>query len=115
MPSLDRDPDRLELILLLISDIDRRLGKLSIDSFLVDRDERDLTSYRLATIGEEAFKLSDALKERHDLPWNEIYGLRNRVAHDYLGLNPRLIWNTARDGLAGLAAMCRIELDRLTE
>ncbi len=115
MAAADRDADRLKLILTVIADIERRLDAISFEAFLDDRDERDLTSYRLSIIGEESSKLSPALKQRHDLPWTGIYGLRNRVAHHYRSINPRLIWHTARHELNDIAAMCRAELERDAE
>ena len=112
MEMTDRDANRLELILQLIADIERRLATMTIEMFLADRDERDLTAYRLATIGEETRQLSDALKNRHDLPWIQIYGMRNVVFHDYVSVDPDLIWGVAKSRLAALEAMCRAELDQ---
>ena len=109
----DRDADRLELILRLIDAIDRRLSVIELDRFTTDEDEIDLTSFRLATIGEESNKLSQALKDRHDLPWRAIYGLRNIVFHDYGTILPERIWITATEHLAMLADVCRKELARL--
>lgn len=91
MEMTDRDANRLELILQLIADIERRLATM--------------------TIGEETRQLSDALKSRHDLPWIQIYGMRNVVFHDYVSVDPDLIWGVAKSRLAALEAMCRFELD----
>lgn len=27
-----------------------------------------------------------------EIPWREMYGLRNRIVHDYEGVNLRLVW-----------------------
>jgi uncharacterized protein with HEPN domain len=110
-----RDAERLEPILLLIDDIGRRLGGITLTAFLADRDERDLTACRLATIGEEAHRLSTELKQRHDLPWVKIYGLRNIVVHNYNGMNPSLLRRAAKDGLSELAIACKTELDDLSQ
>ncbi len=115
MGAADRDANRLEIIAQLIADIERRLETLSLTHFLADRDERDLTAYRLATIGEEAKQLSDALKDRYDLPWRQIYGLRNIVFHNYVSIDPDLIWGVAKSRLGVLKTMCRAELDKRPE
>lgn len=111
----DRDAERLELILRLVDGIDRRLSCLSLDDFRASEDEIDLTSYRLATIGEESNKLSQSLKGRHDLPWKAIYGLRNVVTHNYMGIDPERIWIAATERLDALATACRTELARIGE
>ena len=75
---------RLEIILQMIDDLDRRLADKSVEAFSRDLDERDLTAFRLSVIGENANKLSDELKARHPgLPWREMYAFRNLVSHDY--------------------------------
>lgn len=113
MDAAERDPARLEPILTPIGHIEKRLPAISRATFLEDSDGIVLTSCRLAMIGEEARKLSDALKGRHpDIPWRAIYGLRNIVAHDHLRVNPDRVWPTATRELAPLSALCREELGR---
>lgn len=78
-----RDANRLEIIVQMIADLDRRLAGMSFETFAGDSDERDLTAFRLSVIGENANKLSDAVKARHpDLPWREMYAFRNLVSHE---------------------------------
>jgi len=39
----------------------------------------------------------DALKEkRPDIPWSQITGMRNVLAHEYLGVDMILIWDTVK-------------------
>lgn len=114
MPPAYRDQDLLELMVELIDHIERRLSKLDEPAFLADQDEIDLTCFRLLQIGEAANKLSGAIKLRHaDIPWIDIYGMRNIVSHDYFGLNPGIVWMTATTKLGELRTMCRAELDNL--
>ena len=35
---------------------------------------------------------SDFTQKHADIPWHALYGLRNRIVHDYEGVNLRLIW-----------------------
>lgn len=44
----------------------------------------DSMLFRMIQISENAKKLSDEYKlHRGKVPWNAIYGLRNRIVHDY--------------------------------
>jgi uncharacterized protein with HEPN domain len=46
------------------------------------------TTNLLLTFGEESKKLEKGLKsEFPDTPWNSIAGMRNRLAHDYRGID----------------------------
>jgi uncharacterized protein with HEPN domain len=101
----------LELILELIDHIERRLKGSTLAQFAQDRDEVDLTAYRLAAIGEATNRLSDGLKQRHaHIPWDAIYGMRNIVAHEYGALVPERVWNVVGQPLDALAQVCRQEL-----
>jgi hypothetical protein len=53
-----RDDERLETIMQMVSDLERRLETFTYEQFVDDGDERDLTAYRLAVIGENGAKPS---------------------------------------------------------
>ncbi|MEP6869336.1 MAG: HepT-like ribonuclease domain-containing protein [Novosphingobium sp.] len=107
-----RDEDRLELIVELIGHLNRRLDGMSRDRFLADEDEIDLTAYRLSIIGESCNKLSEEIRNRHiHIDWSAIYAMRNVIAHDYNGIDAKLVWKTLGEDLSTLAAVCRAELD----
>ena len=109
-----RDLDKLELIVELAEHIERRVGNLEWSTFLADKDEADLTAFRLLHVGETAHKLSDELKERHpELPWVPIYRMRNILSHEYAGMETLLIWETAKLQLGPLIEMCRTEIQRI--
>jgi uncharacterized protein with HEPN domain len=109
------DAAHLEQILELIAHISRRLDGLDQERFRHDRDEVDLTAYRLAAIGEATQKLSKALKERHPtIPWSAIYAMRNIIAHDYGSVLPDRVWNVTEGQLEELAEICARELRDLT-
>lgn len=45
---------------------------------------QDSMMFRLIQVSENARKLTDAFKEEHNqVPWGDVYGLRNRIVHDY--------------------------------
>jgi uncharacterized protein with HEPN domain len=65
-------------------------------------------------IGEASKDLDDGLKSRHPhVPWHQILGMRNILAHEYFIRESEIIWETVKIGLPELAAVCRVELDRL--
>jgi uncharacterized protein with HEPN domain len=111
--AFERDRLILQQILNLIDDIDRRLDGMREEDFIADRDETDLTAFRLQVIGEATRKLSDALKMRHPaIEWTAIYGMRNIIAHDYGSIVPTRVWLVATGELEPLKSTCESELKR---
>ena len=78
---------------------------------MADRDEQDLTAYRLAVIGEATNKLTQALRDRYpNIAWAAMYRMRNIIIHDYPGIDMMRVFETATTQLDPLSAMAREEL-----
>lgn len=49
-------------------------------------------------MGELANRIDEDFAAAHpEVPWRHIYGLRNRIVHDYEGVNLQLIWQIIAD------------------
>ena len=62
-----------------------------------DNDEvlQDSMMFRLIQISENAKKVSDAFKAEHnDIPWTDVYGLRNRIVHEYGNVDMSIVYDT---------------------
>ena len=92
----ERDMDNLAAILDYcdrIDDIVERFGN-TIEQFSGDADFRDAAMMNIFQIGEASNRLSEECKEEIDsVPWQEIYGTRNVIAHGYVTVNDEIIWN----------------------
>ena len=54
-------------------------------------------------IGESVNRLSSALIEQNSaIPWAQINGLRNIVAHNYFGVDAEEVWQTIQNDLEPL-------------
>ena len=69
-------------------------------------EEKQLALERLFEIvGEAAAKVSDAFKSAHpQLPWRQATAMRNFVIHDYAGVDPDMIWDSAQADIPLLLA-----------
>ena len=57
----------------------------------------------MSQLGEVANRIDEEYEESHsDIPWRQIYGLRNRIIHDYEGINLNLIWEIIQEDLPEL-------------
>jgi len=64
----------------------------------------------LEVIGEAAKHVSEPSRARHpDIPWRAMAGMRDRVVHDYLGVDYEIVWDVVRNKIPAL----RIELERI--
>ena len=66
--------------------------------------------FNLSQMGELANRIDDDFAQAHaEIPWRLLYGLRNRIVHDYEGVNMQLIWEIIHDDLIPLRdALTRI-------
>lgn len=63
----------------------------------------DSMMFRLIQISENSKKLSDDFKQLHaDIPWTAMFGLRNRIVHDYGSVDTTIIYKTLRNDIPEL-------------
>lgn len=64
------------------------------DHFKRDYKTVDAVIRNFEIIGEASKKLDEKIKEKYlDVPWKEMYYLRNRVSHEYFGVDYEIIWD----------------------
>ena len=90
-------------ILGYVEKILRYSANLSYDDFVQNEMVVEACVFNLSQIGELANKLDDAYRQEHNnIAWKQIYGLRNRIVHDYEGVNLRLVWEIIESDLPDL-------------
>lgn len=63
------------------------------DSFVTDSKLVEACVFNLSQMGELCKNVDSNYAQRHtQIPWSEMYGLRNRIVHDYDGVNMLLVW-----------------------
>jgi len=68
---------------------------VSIEELTENEILQDSMMFRLIQISENAKKLTDKYKEEHAIiPWFAIYGLRNRIVHNYGNVDMSIIHET---------------------
>lgn len=71
--------------------------------------------FNLSQLGEIANKSSVEYQNIHEeIPWRQIYGLRNKIVHDYEGVNRKLVWEIISDDLPELKRVleCCVQEDK---
>lgn len=86
----------------------------SLDDFQENSMRVEATVFNLMQLGELAKQsLSDDAKAQiTTIPWQQIYGLRNRIVHGYSGVNMRIVWDTVADDIPELHEELKNALSR---
>jgi len=78
-------------------------NQLSYDEFCHNDMLVDACIFNLSQLGEQANRIDEDFESMHpDIPWRQVYGLRNRIVHDYEGINFKLIWEIIDSDLPDL-------------
>ena len=90
----------LEDILTAINRISEYIEGYSFIDFKRDYKTVDAVIRNFEVIGEASKNLPKRIKEKYsDIPWAEMYLLRNKVSHEYFGVDYEIIWDIATNYL----------------
>lgn len=60
---------------------------------------------QLQIVGEATKRLSSDFRERTaDIPWKDVAGMRDKLVHDYMGVDVEAVWDTATRDVPELSA-----------
>ena len=84
----------LDDLLSAIIKIESYIQGFDFENFMNDNKSIDAVIRNLEVIGEAANKLPDDFKDKHkEVPWKEMYLLRNKISHEYFGIDYEIIWD----------------------
>jgi len=80
--------------------IGRYCSGLDFAAFCANELVVDGVVRNIEVLGEAAKKVPPAVQERYPLlPWSQMYRMRNRISHEYFGLDLATIWRVATEHL----------------
>lgn len=83
--------------------IRRYTGSLSYEEFMLDDKTKDAVVRNFEIIGEAANRVDYAFKESNNqIDWNRLRGFRNRIVHDYFGIDYEIVWAIIENDLQKL-------------
>lgn len=95
--------DRLLLLqdmLIAINKIFSYVDGMSYEDFVNDNKTIDAVIRNFEIIGEAANRIDEDFKIAHpELEWNRLRGLRNRIVHDYFGVDLEIIFSIINNDL----------------
>ncbi len=96
--------------ILLLEDIIESIQKikiytsgLSLADFLKDDKTIDAVIRNFEIIGEASNRIPDEIRDKFQLVnWHRIRGFRNRIVHDYMGIDYEIVWEIIEKDLEEL-------------
>lgn len=90
----------LDDILLSIERIKEYISDKDNNTFIEDYKTTDAVIRNFEIIGEAVKNIPLDIKEKYpEIPWEEMYRLRNRISHEYFGIDYDIIWDIATNYL----------------
>lgn len=80
-------------------------SQIEYEDFLQDYKTQDAVIRNIEILGEAVKLLSDEVKEKYtNIPWKDIAGTRDKLIHNYFGVNIDIVWNIAKNEIPFLSA-----------
>lgn len=108
-------PSPREYLRHMLDEIDYVLSqvpKTDFESFCGDATLKRSFVRSLEVMGEAAKRVPENVRKMEpDIEWQKIAGMRNRLIHDYFGVDYTIVWDVVTSKLPGL----RVKLQRLLD
>ena len=95
MDSKKDDAYYLERIKYHFDRIAKVMNDVTYEMYIENKDLQDISMFNIIQISENVKLLTEKKKkENSNIPWKDVYGLRNRIVHDYGNVVLDIIYET---------------------
>jgi len=86
------------------------------DDFIRDSLIQDAVIRNLEVIGEAVKKLDNDFRSEHSqIPWKNIAGMRDKLIHDYIGVDILAVWGVIKEVIPNFEKQIKEIADRLSK
>jgi len=95
--------DFIQDIIDAIKSINTFIANMSFEDFSQDDKTISAVTRKFEIIGEAANRIPKFLQKKYkEIPWSYMIGMRNKIIHDYDGINLMIIFDSAKEDLKNL-------------
>lgn len=95
--------DFIQDIIDAINSINKFMDGLSFDDFAADDKTSSAVTRKFEIIGEAANRIPKNIQDKYpEIPWSYMVGMRNKIIHDYDGVNLMIVYDSAKEDLKDL-------------
>lgn len=89
---------------------------MNLESFINDNKTIDAVIRNFEIIGEAASRVSEEFKSDHpEIEWRRIIGFRNRIIHEYFGINNEQVWKIKEENIPVLINFIKQAIEELKD
>jgi uncharacterized protein with HEPN domain len=108
--------DYLEDILNAMEEVETFTQGMTIDDFVKDKKTINAVIRSFEVMGEAAKRIPDEIKQRYkDIPWKRVAGMRNKLIHEYFGVDTEILLVVIKEELPPLKPLVKKILDKMEE
>lgn len=97
-----------------IDKIERFVAGMNYDDFVKDDKTMSAVIRKLEIIGEAAKNIPSPVKQRYpQLDWKEMTGMRDKLIHDYFGVDTEILWKVVEEDIPKIKPMIKQMLEEL--
>ena len=89
---------------------------LDFNTFMCDERTKDAVIRNFEIIGEAANRLDENFRiQNNNINWKRLRGFRNRIVHDYFGIDFEIVWSIIENDINPLISDVRLLVEKLRE
>ena len=98
--------DYVDDVVEAMDDAERFVEGMEYRDFVKDKKTAYAVTRAVEVIGEAVKNIPDSVKKRYPrIPWKKMAGMRDKLIHEYFGVDLRRVWNTVKKDIPELKPM----------